>query len=172
MRSFALAVAAVLLLGSCTDDPEPIEPAGNAEPTVTAPAMPDIAKAESPKGQIAFVRHVVSVLNFAVDSGSTHELEELFDPACEACGKYVARVRSDNADQGDVEGFKWRVTKGQVLEGDVVEASIEAAPYKRKDPATGEHTQVRAARYRLGFKLESRNDQWLVTDLYIPDRAK
>jgi hypothetical protein len=171
MRSFVLAVAAALLLASCTDDPEPIEP----EPTKaeqTAPAMPETAKAESPKGQIAFVRHVVSVLNFAVDSGATEELEDLFDPECEACGKYVARVHSDNADQGDVEGFKWRVTEGRVLDGDLVEASIEAAPYRKKDPETGDSTQVEAARYELGFKLENRNSRWLVTDLFIPEPAK
>jgi hypothetical protein len=112
------------------------------------------------------------VFNFAVRSGSTKELEELFDPACAACGTYVARIHADNADQGNVEGFNWRVTKGQVLDGDVVEASIEAAPYKKTDPATGKNTQVKAAKYRLGFKLENRNSQWLVTDLYVPDRAK
>jgi hypothetical protein len=134
--------------------------------------MPEAATAESPKGQIAFVRHVVSVLNFAVESGSTRELEELFDPACEACGKYVARVHSDHADHGNVKGFNWSVTKGKVLEGDLVEASIEASPYKKTDPVTGERTQVRAAKYQLGFKLENRKGQWLVTDLYVPERAK
>src|SRR5687768_14409448 len=114
MRSFALAIAAMLLLTACTDDPEPIEPKPTkAKPTVTAPVMPENAKARSPKGQIAFVRHVVSMLNFAVDSGSTEELEELFDPECEACRKYVARAHSDNADRGDVEGFNWRITKGR-----------------------------------------------------------
>jgi hypothetical protein len=173
MRSFALAVAALLLIGSCTDNPDPIEPTRTkALPTVTAPVMPEAATAKSPKGQIAFVRHVVSVFNFAVGSGSTQELEGLFDPACEACRRYVARVHSDNAGEGDVEGFKWRVTKGQVLEGDLVEVSIEAAPYRKKVPANGEPAQVEAARYRLGFKLENRNSQWLVTELYIPDRAK
>jgi hypothetical protein len=134
--------------------------------------MPEVATAKSPKGQIAFVRHVVSVLNFAVESGSTKELEKLFDPACEACGKYVARVHSDNADQGDVAGFNWRVTKGKVLEGDLVEALIEASPYKKTDPLTGERTQVKAAKYQLGFKLENRNSQWRVADLYVPDPAK
>jgi hypothetical protein len=173
MRSIALAIATLVLVGSCTDDPAPIEPRPTkTEQSEAAPTMPEGALSKSPKGQIAFVRHVVSTLNFAVGSGSTDELEELFDPACEACGDYVARVHSDNAHQGDVEGFNWRVSKGRVLNGDLVEVSIEADPYRKKRPETGEPTQVRAATYQLGFKLENRNDRWVVSDLYVPHEAK
>ena len=172
MRSFALAIATLLLLSSCTDDPGPIEPsATGTDPDVAAPTLPDTAESKSSKGQIAFVRHVVSMLNFAVGSGSADELEELFDPACEACEKYVARVRSDNAENGDVEGFNWSVSKGRVLDGDLVEVSIEADPYEKKDPQTGDSTHVRAATYQLGFKLESRHDRWIVSDLYVPEDA-
>ena len=173
MRSFALAIATLLLLTACTDDPGPIEPSPTRiEPNLAAPTMPKAAESKSSKGQIAFVRHVVSMLNFAVGSGSTDELEELFDPACEACGEYVARVRSDNADRGDVDGFNWSVSKGRVLDGDLVEVSIEADPYKKNNPETGESTQVRAATYQLGFKLENRSDRWVVSDLYVPEGAK
>jgi len=173
MRSIALAIAALLLLASCSGDPEPIEP-GRTKPgrSVTPPAMPSAAQSKSPEGQVAFVRHVVEVLNYSVRSGSTEELERLFAPGCDGCGRYIARVNSDNADQGHVDGFNWNVSKGQVLNGDRVEASVNADAYRRTDPETGKLTRVEAASYHLGFKLESQDERWLVKELYVPESAQ
>ena len=173
MRSIALAIAAVLLLASCSDDPGPIEPGQTKPgPSVTPPAMPSAAQSKAPEGQVAFVRHVVEVLNYSVSSGSTEELERLLAPGCEGCRRYVARVRSDNAGQGHVDGFNWNVSKGQVLIGDRVEASVSADAYRKTDPETGKLTRVEAASYHIGFRLESQDERWLVKELYEPESAQ
>ena len=170
MRTFALTIAALLLVSSCTDDPEPIEPKpSKPSPSQKAPPMPSVARSQSPKGQVAFVRHVVSVLNYSGGSGSTKELEGLFARDCKACQQYVARVDSDNAGQGHVDGFNWSVTEGEVLEDDQVEVVVKAAPYQRVDPKTGEISKVKGATYQLGFELETRGRQWLVQKLYVPE---
>ncbi|MGH3474691.1 MAG: DUF6318 family protein [Aeromicrobium sp.] len=167
MRKLALAITALLLICSC-GEPEPIEPPTSEAPSDAAPTMPTEAAETTPEGQVEFVRHVVSTLNYAVNSGSFDALEPLFDPACEACATYVSKVRKDNAGKGRIAGFRWRVAKGEVLDGGIVEASIDASGYRKADPETGEITKVEPASYRLGFKLRSRHNQWRVEELFVP----
>ena len=54
MRTFALAIATLLPLGACTDDPEPIEPepSKSSEPAAVEPKMP--ASAKEPKMRASF----------------------------------------------------------------------------------------------------------------------
>jgi hypothetical protein len=133
--------------------------------------MPTAAQDRSPRGKVAFVRHVVATLNYSVRSGSANQLEGLMDSSCNGCNQYIARVKSDNANGAHVDGFHWRVLKGRVLEGDLVEVSIEADPYQKTDPE-GTVSRVEAATYRLGFELAYRNNEWEVKDLYVPEPAQ
>jgi len=90
MRSFALAVAALLLVGSCTDDPEPIEPKKSATPSpaATEPAMPDSAREDTPSGAANFVDYWVSTFNYGAKTG---DVEPMLKDAseCKPCMGYA-----------------------------------------------------------------------------------
>jgi len=168
MRSITLAIAAVLLLASCSDDPQPIEPAGSPSTGPSAPTLPSDAREPTPEGQVAFVRYVVRALNFSVNSGSTDVLEAVFDRRCEACSNYIDTIRSDHAEDGEVDGFNWTVSEGDVLEDDLVEIDVTSAGYSKVDPSTGKRSKVKAAKYQLGFRLIRSQDHWMVRELYLP----
>ena len=77
MRSIALAIAALMLVASCADDPEPIEPTASpsAKPTAAPPSMPEKANADDPSGAATFVRYWVSTFNYAAQTGDTEPIE-------------------------------------------------------------------------------------------------
>ena len=90
MRSFALAIATLLLLSSCTDDPGPIEPkpSVSASQTPVEPAMPDTAREDSPSGAANFVDYWVSAFNYGAQTG---DVEPMLSHAgdCEPCKGYA-----------------------------------------------------------------------------------
>ena len=94
MRSIALAIATLVLVGSCTDDPEPIEPKGSATPSQapTEPAMPDSAKEDTPSGAANFVDYWVSTFNYGAQTG---KVEPMLSHAgrCEPCRGYATDFR-------------------------------------------------------------------------------
>jgi hypothetical protein len=90
MRSFALAAAALLFLVSCTDDPEPIEPERSATPSpvATEPAMPDLAREDTPSGAANFVDYWVSTFNYGAQTGNVEPM--LKDAGkCKPCQGYA-----------------------------------------------------------------------------------
>ena len=94
MRSFALAIATLLLLSSCTDDPGPIEPkpSVSASQTPVEPAMPDTAREDSPSGAANFVDYWVSTFNYGAQTG---KVEPMLSHAgeCKPCRGYARDFR-------------------------------------------------------------------------------
>lgn len=90
MRSIALAIATLVLISSCTDDPEPIEPKTTATPSQapTEPVMPDTAKEDTPSGAANFVDYWVSTFNYGAQTGN---VEPMLSHAgrCEPCRGYA-----------------------------------------------------------------------------------
>ncbi|MET1062966.1 MAG: DUF6318 family protein, partial [Aeromicrobium sp.] len=86
MRFGGIVFAALLVLGACSSDPVPKEPAATssapATPTATPPAMPEQAKQDSPEGAAAFVKHYVDVFNYAASTGDVDELSRLSAATC------------------------------------------------------------------------------------------
>ena len=94
MRSIALAIATLVLVSGCTDDPEPIEPKPSASATpVPAPKMHDLAREDTADGAATFVAYWVATFNYAAQTG---EVQQMIEHArdCSPCLDYAAEFRS------------------------------------------------------------------------------
>jgi hypothetical protein len=167
MRSIVLAIAALLLLASCSDDPEPIEP--TASPSATAPTLPDEASRESPDAAIAFVKHWIEVFNFAVNTGAAEPFIALNKSTCAGCKSYEDQIRESNRDSAEVRNFEWTGGKSTLREDRTFEATIEASDYEVRDSASEKWANVRGSTFKLGFELKWSDGQWQVVELYVPD---
>lgn len=114
MRSYALAIATLLLLSSCTDDPEPIEPKTSATQSQvpTEPAMPDSARKDTPSGAANFVDYWVSTFNYGAQTG---KVEPMLSHAgdCKPCRAYARDFRSLPAKKR-ATGMAWSLTDVRV----------------------------------------------------------
>jgi hypothetical protein len=94
MRSLALAVAALMMLASCSDDPEPIEPtASPTTPALSEPSMPAKAKADTPSGAATFVGFWVSTFNYAAQTGDADPMRQNARD-CKPCMEYADEFQS------------------------------------------------------------------------------
>ena len=109
MRSIALAIAAVLLLASCSDDPEPIEPTATRGPSDTPPTLPASAREDTPGGAANFVKYWIEVSNYAAQTGDTSELKEISDTDCAGCEKYIDLYESIYSNGGSIKGATRRL---------------------------------------------------------------
>ena len=173
MRLFALAIAALLLLSSCTDEPAPIEPKSSptAKSPAIAPALPSEATKETPDGAIAFVNHWINVLNFAVNTGAVEKIRDLNDPKCKGCRSYEDQVKMSNRGGAEVRDFKWTGGKSSLSEERRLEATIRADDYQVRDSPRDEWSNVRGSTFRLGFELKWTNGRWVVGEMYVPESA-
>jgi hypothetical protein len=143
MRSITLAVAAVLLLASCSGDPEPIEPSDSpsSQPSA-APALPSDAENETPDGAIAFVAHWIDVFNFSVSTGELTALRELNGPACKGCDIYEGIVAKANSGAAEVRGFRWSPGKAHLSNERQLEVIVTSRPYEIRESANGGWSKV------------------------------
>lgn len=95
MRTFALAVAATLLLASCTDNPKPIEPKPSAtsKSTPSKPTLPAKASEDTPSGAATFVGYWVETFNYAAQTGDVAPMRE-FAQKCKPCLGYADDFQS------------------------------------------------------------------------------
>ena len=111
MRSFALAIAALLLLSSCTDEPQPIEPSASpsAKPTTTAPPLPESARKNTPAGAANFVKHWIEVSNYSAQTGDTKQLRTISEPDCDGCNAYIELYEATYSKGGYFKGGDRRI---------------------------------------------------------------
>ena len=93
MRPLALAIAAVLLLAACSDDPEPIEPTSSPSAEPSAPSMPEEANADNPSGAATFVGYWVSTFNYAAQTGKADPMIKHAQD-CKPCMEYADEFQS------------------------------------------------------------------------------
>ena len=170
MRSIALAIAAVLLLASCSDDPEPIEPTASAseQPATSAPAMPDAARRDTPSGAATFVSYWVEVSNFASQTGDTEELTRISDETCEGCETYIDLYEKTYAAGGYFRGSEWRLSEVEVEPGDnehLVSAHVDAPVGTFKKTRNSEVQRGNQEDSDLVFGVSYTNDSWRMTQL-------
>lgn len=169
MRFGGIVLAVLLTLGACSSDPEPKEPkrtATSATPTATPPTMPAQAKEDTPEGAFSFSRHFVDTLNFGVSTGATEPLASLSSESCSACVKYRQTIESDHRDGGQVEGFKWTITDGEVLADSSVKLEVDASEYRKKSTKKPSWTVVPKAHYKFEVALRHVDGSWQVQELY------
>ena len=172
MRSIALAIAAVLLLASCSDDPEPIEPTTSPSSERIAPTLPSKAEKETPDGAIAFVAHWIATFNFAVNAGAVEGFKTLNEPGCEGCKSYEDEIVRLNRNDAEVRHFKWIGGKASLTEERQLEVAIRSSDYQVRDSETDDWATVKGARQQLGFELIWSDGHWKVHQLYLPEGAK
>lgn len=125
VRYGAAATALLALTSACSEAPapKPLETAPSSTgttPTETpsptgAPTLPPEAKGTSRKAAVAFVRHYVSVLNYAAASLDHSAIEELSAADCEACSAIAESVETVGKNNGRFVGGEWKVIEPRLL---------------------------------------------------------
>lgn len=109
-----MVLTAALLVGACSSDPAPKEPAGTPSassqaPTAAPPTMPAQAREDSPEGAAAFVVYYIDVFNHAARTGDVTELSKLSSPDCTGCQRYIKLYRDTYAAGGYFKGGDWKL---------------------------------------------------------------
>ena len=170
MRSFVLAIAAMLLAASCTDDPEPIEPkpSDSPNPSAAPPEMPREAKANTPTGAANFVAYWVAVSNFAARTGNTKELRQISHRDCEGCRTYIDLFEDTYAAGGYFKGSEWRLSEVEVKPGDsehLVFAHVDAPTGTFKKSSRSEVQRGNQENSDLAFGVSFSKGEWRLTQL-------
>jgi hypothetical protein len=170
MRSFVLAIAAVLLLASCTDDPKPIEPKATdaTNPTAVAPEMPREASENTPTGAANFVSYWVEVSNFAAHTGDTKELRRISDTKCQGCRTYIDLYEDTYAAGGYFKGSDWRLSEVEVKPGDsehLVFAHVDAPTGTFKRSSSSRVERGNQENSDLAFGVSFAKGEWRLTQL-------
>jgi hypothetical protein len=172
MRFGGIVFVALLVLGACSSDPVPKEPAATssapATPTATPPAMPEQAKQDSPEGAAAFVKHYVDVFNYAASTGDVDELSRLSAATCEGCQSYITLYRKTYDAGGYFKGGEWKIGDLQLQQEDdtaylTTTVNVSDGAFRENSGASertepGEQTQV-------SFAAADGAKSWRITQL-------
>jgi hypothetical protein len=161
MRSFALAVAALLLIGSCTDHPEPIEPKATRE----APTLPPQAKEDSPEGVASFIEHYVDVFNYASSSGRVRELARLSANSCKGCESYIDLFRSTYENGGYFRGGAWKLSDYELevaKRSTLVFVHVNAPAGTTRANGTSSKTSTAPEDSEILFEVDTTTDEYEV----------
>lgn len=72
--------------------------------TSAAPVLPEAASKNTKAGAIAFVKHYVSAVNHALETGDTSAVAALSDADCKACKRLISNVTKVYAPGGSIQG--------------------------------------------------------------------
>lgn len=113
----ATALGLTLTLAGCGDDPvppapSPSTPRATVSPSPTgpvAPVLPDAARANTPEGAEAFVRHWFEALTYAIQTGDTGPADAMAAKPCKACRGISERIHSIYDPGGRISGGGWNI---------------------------------------------------------------
>lgn len=148
MRFGGIVLAALLVLGACTSDPQPKEPepsATTATPTTSPPSMPAQAKKDTPEGAAAFVKHYIEVFNYASRTGDVEELRRM-STRCDACSRYASEFEEIYKRGDQISAHLWTLKSldlEQNSKANLVTANVEV-------------DEGRLRRYDFLFRLPAR----------------
>ena len=175
MRSFALTIAALVLLTGCTDDPEPIEPPASPRVSATQPAMPSKARENTASGAATFVSYWVEVSNYASQTGNTRELTRISDEECEGCRSYIDLYEETYAAGGYFKGSEWRLSNVEVQPGaseHLVFAHVNAPVGTFKTTGDSRVERGNQEDSDLVFGVSFSASEWRVTQLGLESELK
>ena len=162
MRSFALAIATLLLLSSCTDDPGLIEP----EPSASQPpTMSAQAKENNPEGVAAFVRHYVAVFNFASNTGRVRELSRLSDSTCGGCQSYIELFRTTYMNGGYFRDGEWKLSDYELeikSASTIVFVHVSAPAGRTRETESAPESTTKPEDSELLFEVDTSSDRYRV----------
>jgi hypothetical protein len=172
-------VVAAGLLASCQSNPAPspaeglessASPSVSASPTPTPPAMPAEAEGTSRASAKAFVRHYISLINFAMATGDVTALENLSSDRCSTCAAVRERIIAVHADdEGRVEGGGWTIASQDALPTGAANEVLISTAIRMAEQTVYSSSQPpqtsRQSRGHLDFRLQKKNATWEVARL-------
>ena len=166
-------LGAIIFVGACGDDPEPLEPTTSSPTAAPSPSlegdgpppMPDLATEDSEAGAIAFVEHYIDVFNYAANSGDVEPLRALSHPDCEGCESYASSFEEQYEAGGYNEGLEWEINSSATLD-DFVEIVVTSGPYEYLENEQVELRTITSAQHEVGFELGDDPTSRIVLDMY------
>lgn len=175
-RIAAAAAVPLLVVGGCSEDPEPIieppaETTSVADPTPT-PEAKEPWEEKSKAGAVAFAKHWFDAFGEAINSGRSADLRELSGKRCAACAAILRRIDSIESAGGFYESPGWRVLRVSKVERP---ASGEASMAVRvlqgaerfKESADSDVVRNPASRASYAVTLGWTDGFWQMTELRL-----
>ena len=176
-KRYAALAAVLALTTACSDDPpapDPIAAARSTSTTPTAtpspsgpPTMPPAATGTSRRSAVAFVHHVIDVLNYSAASLDSSVLAKLSTQDCRACQGIISRTDEIRAAAGQIEGGAWRAVESTALRGGngrlrQVQVVVDYAPQKLIESKEAQVKRYPGGRTLYTFDLERQRVGWLL----------
>lgn len=128
--ALAASVAALALLGACSDDdPSPGDPSSTWTPTgkpetptsdatekPTEPALPEAATKATEDGARAFIAYYWDLINYAQVTGDVKALKRASGPTCDGCTRAVRAVEELYGSGGQADGGDYDLVIERVRE--------------------------------------------------------
>lgn len=161
---FVVAAAVPLLLvGACSEDPEPkfAPPSATPTPSVTESAEPEPAAWEekSDAGAVAFAKHWIATFNVAQESGRTTELTQLSHDGCQTCRGFVGHLNDIYTGNGRLESDGW-IVRQAVSEKDDVDVRSVVTLRIKQTPQRVIHADGRVEKFAGGMATFSAHLSW------------
>lgn len=182
-KRYAAFVAVLALAAGCSEDPPapaPIEAAPStsttpsATPTSTGPpTMPAEAKGTSRKAAVAFVHHVIEVLNYSAANLDPAPIRQVSTRTCDPCASLRSHLTMLH-DRGDsVHGGSWKPVETIVLRTgqDVrqIHVVVDRGRQVVRRANNSTRSRTKAGRELYTFTLEPAADGWQLADLRRAD---
>ena len=176
MRPFALAIAALLLLSSCTDEPEPIEPtiAPSVKQSATPPTIPESARKNTPAGAANFVRHWIDVSNYSARTGDTKQLRALSERGCEGCNAYIKLYEATYAKGGYFRGGDRKIGEVDLEIGEdevYVRGELRAAEGSYRTTKSAHERKSNPEETSVVFAARFASSRWRMTQVGLEPKG-
>ena len=159
----ALAVAGVLLLAGCTDDPEPTPKI--PEPTSSSPS-PTATESETPEAESAedFIRRWSDELQKMQATGETEAFAAL-NSDCESCSAAIARIEEIYAGGGTVRwgGYEILSIRPHGKAPNQFEVKVDSPPTRVREGPDGKWENLPGGRFTRLMELAEVDGGWVVT---------
>ncbi|MCF6376410.1 hypothetical protein L2K70_02220 [Nocardioides KLBMP 9356] len=160
----ALALAGVLLLAGCTDDPDPTPKI--PEPTSSSPS-PTASESETPNAESAedFIRKWAAVEAQMENTGETAEYRAM-SKGCKACSELADNVERVYEAGGYLKWDGWqikRITQREFQDNQYV-VKVVSRPTEYKESSNGAVKKLAGGPGAHLLTLKTLGDSWLVVD--------
>jgi hypothetical protein len=158
-RQAALAAVVAVLVGGCSDEPEPRFEEPTSTPTPSESSTTTEPEAQTPE---EFIREWVRLDRELQNTGETSEYMAV-SSQCRACRDFAERVENVYAGGGRIETKGWRVASVQQLESDRYQLKVESQPTTVTD-GSGETEEFEGGRATYELTLRRTADGWQITE--------
>ncbi|HZJ07199.1 MAG TPA: DUF6318 family protein [Nocardioidaceae bacterium] len=130
--------------------------------------MPAEAKGTSEKSAKAFVRHYVSLVNFALRTGDAQALKAASSARCKSCRAVAANIEDVYGDGGSLTGKGWRVTviepvAEQPRSEPVLQTGVFVSPQDKVAKPGADVERFDGGQNLMTFFLKRHSNAWIVS---------